>query len=184
MVIGGILAGLLAIGLGIVGIAIVYDNSEDPKRDLGGKESTGTALTKQGQGQTKQGQEPGVSGPLGSAETKEIRDGDELLALKPTGVARDGSYITLEIEVAGLGNAGYDTAGLEARGTLLGSNGQPYRVESSGAPGGCETPKVTLTNGQTLNGCLPFKVPPGVQADRFQYRPFFVGGGAAEWDLE
>jgi hypothetical protein len=202
MAIVGIIAGLLAIG--IVGVAIVNDASEDPARDsrgtgrdLEGKKSTGTSQAKktsqanqtssqpdQSQEQQKQSQEPAAPGSLGLGDTAEIRDGDELLALTPTGVGREGSYVTLEIEVSGLGNNGYDTTGLEPRAILFGSNGRRYGVESSEGPGGCEPPQATLTNGRTLDGCLPFKVPQGVEADTFRYAPFFVGGESAEWDLE
>ena len=215
MAIAGIIAGLLAIGLGIVGIAIVNDSSEDNERGqagLEGKESTGTSQAKQGkeansqakgqeptspakQGQestspgqestspAKQGQEPAASGQPGLGDTQEIRDGDEHFALTPTGVGREGSYITLDIKVAGLGNGGYDTTGRGFLGALVGSNGRLYQVESSGGPGGCEPPMVRLRKGQTRNGCLPFKVPQGVQADIFQYKPFFIGGDRVKWDL-
>jgi hypothetical protein len=206
MAIAGIIAGLLAIGLGIVGIAIINDPSEDEERgqagierELEGKESTGNSQSKQSQepgtsqskkqsqepgtSQSKQSQEPAASDQLSLGETAEIRDGDEHFALTPTGVGREGSYITLEIEVAGLGNGGYDTTGRGFLGTLVGSNGRPYQVESSGEPGGCEPPMDRLGKGQTRNGCVPFKVPQGVQADIFQYRPFFIGGDRVEWDL-
>jgi hypothetical protein len=206
MAIAGIIAGLLAIGLGIVGIAMVNDGSEDTKRDLKGKESTVNSEAKQGKEATseakqgkeatseakqgkeatseaKQGKGPAASSRPGLGDTQEIRDGDEHFALTPTSVGREGSYITLDIKIAGLGNGGFDTTGRGLLGTLVGSNGQPYQVESSGGPGGCEPPMVRLSKGQTRNGCLPFKVPRGVEADIFQYRSFFIGGDRVEWEL-
>lgn len=191
--IAGIIAGLLAIALGIIGIAIVNDPSKDQGRDRGGIQSTRTSQSKTSQPKSGEGsattprqksQEPAASGPPGLGESVEIRDGDQHFALTPTAVGREGSYITLEIKIAGLSNPGYDTTGRVFLGTLFGSNGQRYEVESSGGPGGCELPMVTLTNGQTRKGCLPFKVPQGVEADTFQYEPFFIGGDRVKWNLK
>jgi hypothetical protein len=117
-------------------------------------------------------------------ESAEIRDGDQHFTLTPTSVGREGSYITLEIEVAGLGGGGYDTTGRIFIGTLFGSNGRRYEVASSGGPDGCEPPTGPLSNGQTDSGCLPFKVPQGIKADTFRYEPFFIGGRRVEWNLK
>jgi hypothetical protein len=192
----GIIAGLLAIALGIIAIAIVNNPSKDhestgaskpkpskpkPSKPKPSKPKSGSPTTPQ-----QTGQEPAPSGSpgLGLGETAKIRDGDQHFALTPTAVGREGSYITVEIEVAGLGKHGYDGTGQAFLASLLGSNGQRYGVASSGGPSGCEPPTATLTNGQTRNGCLPFKVPPGVQADTFQYEPFFIGGDRVQWGLK
>jgi hypothetical protein len=199
--------GLIAIGLGIIGVAIVNDSSEIPnlKRDLAGKGSTKTSKQKTSHGTSKQnnsqsqstggsaktpsattppqaGQESGAPGSLSLGDSAEIRDGDQHFTLTPRGVGREGSYITLDIEVAGLGGGGYDTTGRVFIGTLFGSNGRRYEVASSG--GGCEPPTGPLSNGQTDSGCLPFKVPQGVEADTFRYEPFFIGGRRVEWNLK
>jgi hypothetical protein len=201
--------GLIAIGLGIIGIAIVNDSSENPdlKRDRGGIGSTKTSKQKTSHGTSKQNnsqqnnsqskstegsattppqesQEPAAPGSLSLGESAEIRDGDQHFTLTPTGVGREGSYITLEIDVAGLGGGGYDTTGRVFLGTLFGSNGRRYELASSGGPDGCEPPTGPLSDGQTDSGCLPFKVPQGVAADTFRYEPFFIGGRRVEWNLK
>jgi hypothetical protein len=193
--------GLLAIALGMTVIAIVHDSSENLKRDRRGKSTSAsqakgskpkTPQSKTSESKSSEGsaatlpqasQGTAASGSPGLGQTKEIRDGDQHFALTPTGVNREGSYITLDIEVAGIGANGYDRSGKEFLGTLFGSDGQRYEVASSGGPGGCEPPTDTLTSEQTSNGCLPFNVPPGIEADRFRYEPFFIGGNSVEWDL-
>jgi hypothetical protein len=204
------LIGLVAIGVAIVAIALVNDDDDSGEggrnragieRDQGapgqghgdrqpsqqggnatdgeGGDSAGTSPSDGSQGS----QGSPESSTLGLGDAAEIRDGDEHFELTPTDVARDGSFITLEFEITGLGGGGYDPAGRQRFATLFGSNGRSYNVDSDG-PGGCEPPPEALKGGETADGCLPFKVPEGVDAEAFRYVPFFIGDDRVTWSLE
>ncbi len=96
---------------------------------------------------------------------------------------RQGSYITVEVRLTGIGKTGYDPPGNGFQATLIGSDGQTYRVKTSGAPAGCDPPAEKLRDGQTGDGCLPFEVSEEVLASTFRYVPFFVGSHPVQWRL-
>jgi hypothetical protein len=206
------IAGLVAIGLAVVAIALINDSDD---QDLGADGSAGQTNPAQNRGQAgSNGDQPGGrqgsqasqgEGSAGAAQSEDqedasspdgsssdglglgdgarIRDGDQLFLLTPTAVDREGDHVIVEIEVEGLGRRGYDGSGRAFLATLFGSNGRRYQLDSSG-PAECGPPAEDAARGTTLDGCLPFAVPEGVEPDRLRYDPFFVGDKAVEWDLE
>lgn len=200
-----ILAAIVVIGLGIFALANLGGGSDNSKHDLAGSGSDPTseptttnsnssqadsgvhsATTPEGKGKGPTGSgtpSPGKTATPSLGEPETIRDGDQHFAMAPTTLARKGPYITLGIRVTGIGKAGFDTSGRAFLGTLIGSNGKTYAVRQSGISG-CKPPSVKLKGGRTAKGCLPFKVPGGVQATEFRYQPFFIGGTSAQWKLK
>ncbi len=200
-----ILAGIVVIGLGIFALANLGGSSDSSKRGLASNGSDATSeptTTKSNSSQARRGKSAATTpegegkGPAGSGTPSpgktatpslgtpaKVRDGDQHFAMAPISLGRKGPYVTLQIKVTGIGKTGFDTTGRAFLGTLVGSNGKTYAVRQSGISG-CKPPRVKLKDGRTANGCLPFKVPGGVEATEFRYQPFFIGGHSAQWNLK
>lgn len=206
------IAALAAIGLAVVAIALIND-SDDPqlgadgrvaksdgaqnraqrgsnRDEAGGKQGSQASQGEESDGVAQSEDQEDSSSPdgnssdgLGLGDGARIRDGDQLFLLTPTAVDREGQHVIVEIEVEGLGRRGYDGSGRAFLATLFGSNGRRYQLDTSG-PAGCGPPTQDAARGTTLDGCLPFAVPEGVEPDRLRYDPFFVGNKAVEWNLE
>jgi hypothetical protein len=183
----GIIA-LVAIGVVVAAIAILGGSSDDstPKVRHKGAKSKTSGKPKASPGKSAPHKKPQAQSGSGSSElgqSKEIHDADLRFTLTPTSVQREGSYITVKVELTGVGSTGYEPTGNGFQATLIGSDGQAYQVNTSGAPDGCDPPDEKLDDGQTGDGCVPFKVPEGVNAATFRYVPFFVGSRPVQWRL-
>jgi hypothetical protein len=183
----GIIA-VVAIGVVVAAIAILGGSSDDstPKvRHQGGK-SKASGKPKASPGRSPAAKKPQAQSASGSSElgkSKEIHDADLRFTLTPTSVQREGSFITVKVELTGVGSSGYEPTGNGFQATLIGSDGQAYQVKTSGGPDGCDPPAEKLDDGQTGDGCVPFEVPAEVSAATFRYVPFFVGSRGVQWRL-
>jgi hypothetical protein len=184
------IVGLVAIGVVVAAIAILGGSSDEPSPGPSprvhrpAKKSSGKS--KPAPSKDKTGSEPVPAQPPSSTselgQAKQVRDADQRFTLTPTSVQRQGSFITVGVKVAADGGSGYDPPGGGFQAILIGSDGQAYRVKTSGAPAGCKPPS-KLRPGETGDGCAPFEIPDGVEAATLRYVGFFVGSHPVQWQL-